>query len=263
MRGLVFLGQAGWPEAVVRAHVKEMCESAAFHKRVQARHLVDYLVREALSGHLLYPEDVALTLGKRDLDKRDPIVRTAMRRLRAGMKEFYATVSKKGGMRLVIPEETYLVLAPRNGSPQTSVNIATIAAILEPAEREEVYSRVVVRGRIDSLDPDARPWLVVLASDAYYYPQCRVTRRSASWEYEVRIGRMQWGETDGVEFKIMLVAAGRDGDFDIEAYVKRNGEGYGTRLPTDTEVVVTRTVIRRDMRPEGPTTDRLPPQGTS
>lgn len=256
------LGQAGWPKAVVDAHIEKMCTSTAFYKGDQARNLLEYLVKQAFKGRLIYPEDVAAeALGKLRFDARAAIVRAAMLRLRGKMHDYYETFPRKHGLRLVIPEETYLVLAPPNDSPQLSVNIPAIASILEPVERAEVYQRVTVRGCIDSLDPDARPWLIVLAPDSFYYPQCRVSRRSPSWECEVRIGRVQWGETDGVEFDIMLAAANVDGDFDLEAYMKRKGDGYGKRLP-DTEVIATRRVIRRDIRPGGPTTDRLPPQGT-
>jgi hypothetical protein len=263
MERLVLLGQAGWPEAAVNAHLKQICESEFFDDRDRPRELLKYLVNEAILGHLLYPENIARALGKPNFGKGDAFVRAAMNRLRNRMEEYYAALPKKGGLRLVVPHGTYLVLATRNDSPSLAGNIPAMASILEPAEREEVYSRVAVRGRIDSLDPDARPWLIVLASDGFFYPQCRVSRRSPSWEYEVRIGRMQWGETDGVEFGIVLAAAGVDGDFDIEAYMKRNGDGYGTRLPADTAVIIKRSVIRRDIRPGGPTTDRLPPQAAS
>lgn len=256
------LGQAGWPEAVIKAHVQEMCSSPAFDDADQSRSILDYLVAEAFRGRLLYAEDIANgPMNRLDFGKGDPSVRVAMGRLRRRMENYYAALPKNRGIRLLIPNETYLVLAPRNGSPRLSADIPAIASILEPVERAEVYQRVIVRGRIDSLDPDSRPWLIVLASDAFYYPQCRVSRRSPSWEYEIRIGRMQWGETDGVEFGIVLAAAGVDGDFDLEAYMKRNGDGYGSRLPADTEVIASRSVIRRDIRPGGRETDRLPPQG--
>jgi hypothetical protein len=154
-------------------------------------------------------------------------------------------------------------VAPRTELPQSSlVNIPVVASVLEPDERAEVYRRVLVRGRIDSLDPDARPWLIVLAPDNFYYPQCRVSRRSPFWEAPVTIGRVQWGETDGMEFEIVLAAANVDGDFAIEAYMRNHGDGYGTRLP-DTELIATRRVIRRDIRPESPTPDHVPPHGAT
>jgi hypothetical protein len=257
---LVLLGQAGWPEEVIRSHVREMCNSAAFDDGEQARNLLSYLVKEALHGHVLEAGDIARALGKRDFGKGDPFVRSAMQRLRKRMQDYYAATPRKRGLRLELPSETYLVLAPSNDAPESAENIPAIVSILEPADRAEVYRQVIVRGRIESLNPDLRPWLMVLASDAFYYPQCRVSRQSPSWQYEVNIGRMQWGETDGVAFDILLAAADVDGDFDLHSYMKRNGDGYGTRLPTDVKVLKSVTVIRRDIRPGGPTSDRLPPQ---
>lgn len=264
---LVFLGQAGWPEEVIKSHVKEMCNSAAFDDGDQARILLPYLVGEALAGHFLDGEDIALELGKRDFGKGDPFVRTAMQRLRRRMQNYYAAIPRQG-VRLVIPSETYLVMAPRfvaarTELPQSSVvNIPVIASIVEPDERAEVYRRVMVRGRIDSLDPDLRPWLIVLAPDNFYYPQCRVSRRSPFWEAPVTIGRVQWGETDGMEFHIVLAAANVDGDYAMETFLKSHSDAYGTRLP-DADIIAMRRILRRDIRPESPTPDFLPPYGAA
>lgn len=263
----VFLGQAGWPEEIIKSHVNEMCNSVAFDDGDQARTLLSYLVRESLAGHLLEAEDVALALGKRDFGKRDPFVRTAMKRLRKRMQNYYGEI-RRPGLQLVIPSETYIVMAPRFIAARTElprsavVNIPVIASIVEPEERADVYRRFVVRGRIDSLDPDTRPWLIVLAPDNFYYPQCRVSRRSPFWEAPVTIGREPWGETDGMEFDIVLAAAGVDGDLAMETYLKNHGDGYGTRLP-DTEIIASRRVIRRDIRPESPTPDLQPPRGAA
>jgi hypothetical protein len=60
---------------------------------------------------------------------------------------------------------------------------------------------------------------------------------------------MQWGSTYGTEFAILLVAADVDGDFEFQAYMKRCGDGFGTRLPADMQVLDTRWVVRRDIRP--------------
>jgi hypothetical protein len=264
---LVFLGQAGWPEEVINEHVKKMCSSTAFDDGDQARILLSYLVSEALAGHLIDAEDIARELGKRDFGKGDPFVRAAMQRLRRRMQNYYAAI-RRHPLQLAIPSETYLVMtwrfvATRTELPQSSsLDIPVIASIVEPGERAEVYRRVLVRGRIDALDPDARPWLIVLAPDNFYYPQCRVSRRSPFWEAPVTIGRVQWGETDGMEFDIVLAAAGVDGDFAMESYMKNHGDGYGTRLP-DSQIIASRRIIRRDIRPESPTPDLQPPYGAA
>ncbi len=155
------------------------------------------------------------------------------------------------------------MLAPRSTATASGIALPSIASILEPQEYDEVYRQTQMRGRIDSLDLDLRPWLVVLAADGYYYPQCRVSRRSPSWEHEVGIGRMPWGETDGVVFTILLVAVDTDGDFDFQSHMKRNDPLYSKSLPSDIKILDTRTVVRRDIRPGGPATDRLPPKAKS
>lgn len=225
----------------------------------QARTLLPYLVSEALAGRVPSRAEIFRVLGRQgEYDPADPFVRTALTRLRDRMKKHYLK-RDNSGIRFEIPEGNSIVFAPRRNASAPDKAEPPVAAILEPAEYEEVYGTVPVRGRIDELDLDLRPWLVVLALDGFYYPQSRVSRRSPSWESEVRCGRMEWGKTDGSEFVILLVAAAEDGDFKFQGDKEGRDLGFGTRLPTDVIVLDTRRVIRRDIRPGGPTT--WPPNG--
>ena len=255
---LVLLGQAGWPRAAILEQVERFRNSSAFDDGEQARALLGYLVDEALAGRVPSAPAVARVIGKLDYRSTDPHVRKAMARLRERLEKYNAR-KRKGEIPLEIPEGNYIVFAPRKTAASSNIVGPPIAAIIEPAEQEEVYGTVPVRGRIDELDPDLRPWLVVLASDGFYYPQSRVSRRSPSWESEVRCGRMEWGKTDGSEFVILLVAAAEDGDFKFQGDKEGRDLGFGTRLPTDVIVLDTRRVIRRDIRPGSPTT--WPPNG--
>jgi hypothetical protein len=122
------------------------------------------------------------------------------------------------------------------------------AAILEPADHAEVYQRVTVRGRIDGLHPDLQAWLVVGTPVGDHYPQCRVSRSAPEFEHEVRIGLLQWGSNEGAEYVIHLVAAQADGDAAFYHYLKSGRDGFGPLLPTDSQVLDSKRVTRRDLR---------------
>src|SRR5262249_11557585 len=123
------------------------------------------------------------------------------------------------------------------------------ARILEPAAEGEVHQRVIVRGRIDSLDLDLRPWLLVKIPSDNLYPQCRVRRKEPEWEAEIRIGLQKWAADEGTVYEILLVAADVDGDSAFHQCLKENRDGFGTLLPTDCVVLDRRRVVRRDIRP--------------
>jgi hypothetical protein len=245
---LVFLGQAGYPRDAVELQVTRLRKSPAFENRDQARKILHDLVEEALQGRLPDPRDVARRLGKTDIATDDSYLRVGTNRLREKLEEHYAKYAEHDEIRLVIPEKQYAVLAPKNLTEAARYTGSCSAVILQPAEMAYVYQKELVSGRIDALDPDLRAWLVVFASDGFYYPQCRVSRRCPSWTCEVRLGRMHWGKTDGTAFDILLVAADADGDHEIYAYKKRCGDGFGTHLPTDVQVIATRRVVRMDRR---------------
>lgn len=140
----------------------------------------------------------------------------------------------------------------RNPQATHSSKSRMVGIILEPAEGGEVYQRVTVRGRIDALHPDLRIWLVVETPVGDHYPQCRVSRKSEQWESEVRIGLLQWGSNEGAEYVIQLVAADADGDAAFYQYLKSGRDGFGPLLPTDSTVLDSRRVVRRDLRPHAP-----------
>jgi len=256
----VLLGQAGYPAAAVLVQVERICNSAAFDGKERLRMLLAYLVEEALKGRVPKPEAIAQEFGSTS----ESFARTNTGRVREKLELYYPHQhAKRGEIHLVILPQSYIVVAPRHIAAPSGVDIPASAYILEPADNSEVYARVPVRGRIDALDPDLRVWLVVLASDGFYYLQTRVSRRSPSFECHTRVGRIVWGSLDGVEFVIMLVAADIDADFEFQGNMKRCDDGFGTRLPADTQVLASVKVVRRDIRPGGPTTDRIPPKAQS
>jgi hypothetical protein len=257
---MVLLGQAGYPLGAIEKQVERLCVSLAFDNRDQPRIALRFLVTEALCGRVPQPAEIAAKLGRNDfLGGKDPFVRNAVNRLREKMETHYAKHAKPDEIHLSIPPEMYVVFAPRAESPMP-YDAPPRVDIFEPAEMAEVYREVDVRGVIEELDPDLRVWLIVFASDQHFYPQYRVSRRTPLWGGKVFCGRMQWGETDGVVFSIQLVAAGIDGDLKFHSSINARDDGFGTQLPTDMKIIFTRKVVRRDIRPGGPTTDRLPPK---
>jgi hypothetical protein len=245
---IVLLGQAGWSKEAIDLQVARICSSRAFDNQELSRKLLRYLVAEALLGRVPHPPDIEANIKDKEKVSRG-YVRAAAFRLRRCLKQ-YNREAKPTEIRLEVPDEEYFVLTPRNTEVLVDPDVTPSVRILEPPEKADVFKSVMVRGRIDALHPDLRAWLVVLASDGFYYPQCRVSRLSPSWSYEVRIGRMEWGKTDGVEFAILLVAADVDGDFEFHGALKARVDGFGTRLPADVRVLDSRRVIRRDIRPE-------------
>jgi hypothetical protein len=255
----VLLGQAGYDAAAVWAQVERISNSNAFDGKDTQRKIFAHLVEEALKGHVPQHETVAQRFGSNG----ETFARTNTNRVREQLVEYYDEEAKRGEIRLNIMPKSYLVVAPLHIAASSGVDIPASASILEPADGSEVYARVPVSGRIDVLDPDLRVWLIVLATDGFYYLQGRVSRRSPAFQNHTRTGRMQWGEFEGVEFVILLVAADIDADYEFQGNMKRCDDGFGTRLPADTQVLHSVRVVRRDIRPGGPTTDRIPPKAQS
>jgi hypothetical protein len=255
---LVLLGQAGIPEPDIRRHVEKLCHSPAFDDRDRARELLRYLVDEALAGRVPRPADIARKLGKINFNPGESYVRSITGDLRNYLKEHYDAPAnaptKPDEIRLIIPKQQYFILAPRATGKTTARTPArsdshTVAGILEPDDRAEVYQRVTVRGRIDALNLDLRPWLVVRTPCGDLYPQCFVSRNTPEWEHEVHIGLVQWGADEGAEYEINLVAANADGDAAFYQYLKSGRDGFGPLLPTDSIVLDSKRVTRRDIRP--------------
>lgn len=243
----VLLGQAGYPIAAVEEQVERICASRPFDDQETPRKLLAYLVREALLGHVPQADEIASAFGSTG----ETFASTNTGRLRNRMAEFYNSHAKRDDIQLAILPKSYIVVAPRYFGT-AGIDIPASARITEPADNSEVYARVTIRGRIDSLDPDLRVWVVVLADHAYYL-QRRVSRRSPMFEIQNRPGRTKWGAYEGEEYSFVLIAADIDADFALQASLDRGDDGFGTRLPADTQVLHTVRVVRRDIRPGGPT----------
>lgn len=240
----VSLGQSGIPVEDIRRQVETLCHSAALENQTNAKKLLRYLVNQAMNGKVPSADDIGRdVLGKRYFGFDDSQVRVETGKLRKRLDRHYASPEvQPEEIRFDIPRHQYgvFVLRPLR---------RPAAIILEPANNAEVYQRVTVRGRIDTLNPDLRAWLVVKVASGNFYPQCRVSRKSPEWEHEVRIGTAPWGSCEGLEFEIQLVAADTDGDFDFYENLKSGRDGFGFLLPSDVAVLDSRRVIRRDIRP--------------
>jgi hypothetical protein len=255
---LVPLGQTGISEGDILRQVETLCHSTAFEKRRNAKKLLKYLVSQALIGRVpRVGEIAAAVLGKRNLDRGDAQVRTETGKLRRHLAQHYASVeAKRDEIRFNIPPRQYIVFAPRMpaGDPGSRTpghsGSRMLAAILEPQDKAQVYQRVTVRGRIDRLHPDLRAWLVVETPVGDNYPQCRVSRSGPEWEHDVRIGLVQWASDEGARYIIHLVATDADGDFEFYRYLKSGRDGFGPLLPTDSRIVDSKHVTRRDIRPD-------------
>jgi hypothetical protein len=248
------LRKAAIKPELIHAQVETLHRSAALENQGNAKELLSFLVQHSLSSDTPPTvQEVTKGLGRK-YDRGSPIIRNTANRLRAMMSDHYASAGPDE-IRLILPPRSYMIYTPRPRSVKavSSNNLHGLfgrvdACILEPAEMEEVYRVVRVRGRIDALDADLRVWLVVYINEGYYL-QCRVSRRTLAWEHEVRCGIIPWGEADGRVFTIMLVAADSDGDHAMYAQWRADGTGIGiVRLPTDSWVLDKRQVVRRDIR---------------
>lgn len=244
------LWQAGIAQADIDRQLEKLLHSEALEGKGSEKRLLRHLVGESLAGNGQRLSVSAITKALfREYVPGDSRVRGDTAKLRWFLDAYYASEAGAGELRFTIPTRQYAVHAPRASAPiDASPQARPAACILEPAADAEVYQRVPVRGRIDALDLDLRPWLVVRTPVGDLYPQCRVRRKSPEWEEEVRIGLLQWGRDEGAVYEINLVAAGADGDVEFYQYLKSNRDGFGPLLPTDCTVLDAKRVTRRDIR---------------
>jgi hypothetical protein len=254
---VVPLSQAGMPEPDIDRQLEKLCHSDALEGKRAKKDLLRHLVRESVAGNaqrLRVPAITKALFG--EYVTGDSRVRVDTGKLREHLDAYYGSSEAKAGeIRFTIPTRQYVVHAPRASGKSNEFQARQpeerrAARILEPADNAEVHQRVPVRGRIDALDVDLRPWLVVRTPVGDLYPQCRVRRYSPEWQEEVRIGLVQWGADEGAVYEIMLVAANADGDVAFYQYLRANRDGFGPLLPTDCIVLDAKRVTRRDIRPQ-------------
>ena len=255
---VVPLAHAGIPHPDIDRQLEKLCHSEALEGKGSEKRLLRHLARESLAGNaqrLRVPEITRALF--REYIPGDTRVRGDTGSLRKYLDAYYASSeAQPGEIRFTIPTRQYVVHAHKASGKRTESQAPQpeerpAAQILEPADNAEVHQRVPVRGRIDALDVDLRPWLVVRTPVGDLYPQCRVKRYKPEWQEEVRIGLVQWGADEGAVYEIMLVAANADGDVAFYQYLRANRDGFGPLLPTDCLVLDARCVIRRDIRPQG------------
>ena len=252
------LGQTGIPKADIEKQLEKLLRSETFEGKRSEKRLLTHLVRESFAGNTarLRVADITRALFRR-YDRGDSRVRGDTGRLRDYLDAYYASPeAKPGEIRFTIPERQYVVYAPRAAGASADQSaggsgVPAIGRILEPGAEADVHQRVVVRGRIDSLDADLRPWLLVRTPSGVLHPQSRVSRKKPEWEGEVIIGRAQVGLDEGYAYEIMLVAADAEGEALFHEYLKTGEYGFGKVLPADCTVMDSRRVVRRDVRPPG------------
>ncbi len=250
----VLLDQTGIPKPRIMEQLDTLLHSEALENQGSEKRLLTYLVKTCLSGKVPRVRDIteALFLGPREkYISGHPRARQEAKGLRDHLADHYAKYAKPGELVFNIPQEQYGVFAPKAkaGSPQfPAPSASAIASILEPAQDAEVHQRVNVRGRIDALHPDLRPWLVVETPVGDHYPQCWVSRNTPEWENEVRIGLVQFGADEGAVYVIHLVAVTIEGDAEFYQYMKSGRDGFGPLLPRDCILLDKRRVTRRDIR---------------
>lgn len=250
------LAQAGIPHPDIERQLEKICHSEALENRHAKKKLLRHLVRESLAGNVQGLRVAPLTESLYGpYYSGDSRARVDTNKLREHLDEYYASPeSEPGELRFTIPAGQYVVYTSRASGKKEAARAPrapkpSVAGILEPVGNAEVHQRVPVRGRIDALDLNLRPWLVVRTPVGDHYPQCRVRRDSRpEWEEEVRIGLLQWGADEGAVYEILLVAADADGDAAFYQYLKSGRDGFGPMLPTDCTVLDAKRVTRRDIR---------------
>ena len=210
---------AGIPEAAILQQVETLCRSVTFENQGNPKKLLKYLVEQAIAGNTPRAGEIARFVFSSPPDS--PLVRQEARKLRILFAQHYAT-AKEGEIRLDIPPKQYGVFT--SGAATASGQFPapparSVARILEPAQDAEVHQRVTVRGRIDVLHPDLRPWLIVETPVGDHYPQCWISRSAREFDNEVRIGLVQWGADEGAVYVIHLVAVGIEGDAAFYTYM--------------------------------------------
>jgi hypothetical protein len=246
------LALSGIPEEESLRQVEILNRSPAFENQGNPRKLLKFLVEQAIAGKT--PSAAALSKLFRPIPKADDeMVRTVAGELRRRLKSHYEENAKPGEIHFDIPPRQYGVFAPKAATapPQFPTPSArAVASISEPAQDALVHQRVPVRGRIDVLHPDLRPWLVVETPVGDHYPQCWISRSSPEWEKEVRIGLVSWAADENAVYVIHLVAVSIEGDSAFYTYMKSGRDGFGPLLPNDCIFLDKKRVTRRDIRPE-------------
>ena len=245
------LALAGIAKQDIDRQLDKLLHSEAFEGKAATKRLLSHLVQNSVSGNTqrLRGAEIAKAVFPKS-DDGPTRVRKEAGMLRKCFEAYYSSPEAKAGeVRFTLPERQYVVHARAQQKPQAEQKPA-LGSILEPAVETEVYQSLSVAGRIDGLDPDLRVWLVVRTPVGDHYPQCRVSRKSPDWKAEVRIGRLQPGSDEGAVYEILLVATDADGDAEFYQYIRENRDGFGSMLPTDSEILDQRKVTRRDNRPQ-------------
>jgi hypothetical protein len=245
---LVAIRNAGIPEAAILQQVETLCRSVTFENQGNPKKLLRYLVEQAIAGNVPRASEISRVVFSSPPDS--PLVRQEARKLRNLLALHYET-AKEGEIRLGIPPKQYGVFAPKLATATAQFPTPparSVARILEPAQDAQVHQRVAVRGRIDVLHPDLRPWLIVETPVGDHYPQCWVSRGAPEWEHEVRIGLAQWGADEGAVYVIHLVAVSIEGDTAFYTYMKSGRDGFPPLLPADCLLLDKKRVTRRDIR---------------
>jgi hypothetical protein len=249
------LSQTGIPAADLRRQLDTLLHSETLEGMGSEKRLLDYAVNKSLAGKAPSVREITEALFLKPREKYisgHPRARKEAGKLRQHLNDHYKKKAKPGEIQFDIPPKQYGVFAPKapTGNTQFPAPPAgAIASILEPAQNAEVHQRVTVRGRIDALHPDLRLWLVVETPVGDHYPQCWISRGTAEWENEVRIGRVQWASDEHAVYIIHLVAVGIEGDCAFYTYMKSGRDGFGPLLPNDCLLLDKKPVTRRDIRP--------------
>jgi hypothetical protein len=255
----VLLGQAGYAVTAITEQVERICNSENFAASDGLHKNLAFLVNEALSGRVPTAADI-----NKEFRAKGTYGYTTTGRVRAKLRDYYATTrGRRDDIQLVLLPKSYILVARRNAAESSGTDIPPKAYILEPADNSENPGGVTVRGKIHSLDPDLRVWLIVRDQDGVYYLQGRISRRSPTFQMTTRTGRMQTGRHEGTVFEILLVSADADADYHFHGNMPRCDEGFGQKLPEDTFVLASITVIRRDIPRRNFKRGRVLPESTA
>jgi hypothetical protein len=239
----VLLGQSGYSVAAITEQVERICNSEKFDNSDGLRRNLAFLVNEALSGRVPTAADI-----NKEFKGKGTYAFVTTGRVRTKLKDYYATSrGKRDEIQLLLLPKSYIIVTRRNAAESWGEDIPPKAYILEPADNSENPGGVTVRGKIHSLDPDLRVWLVVRDADGVYYLQGRISRRSPTFQMTTRTGRMQTGQHEGGVFEILLVSADAEADYQFHGNMPRCDEGFGQKLPEDTFVLASIKVVRRDI----------------
>jgi hypothetical protein len=249
------LSQTGIPAADISRQLETLRHSEALEGMGSEKRLLSYVVEKSLADKIPRVREITEALFLKPREKYvtgHPRARKEAGRLRGHLEDHYKKYAKQGEIRFDIPPAQYGVFAPKAPTSNTqfpSPAASAIASILDPDQNAEVHQRVPVKGRIDALHPDLRPWLIVETPVGDHYPQCWISRSTPEFENDVRIGLVSWGADEGAVYVIHLVAVGIEGDSAFYTYMKSGRDGFGPLLPADCLLLDKKRVTRRDIRP--------------